>query len=77
MVIMEIVMSICQLSVIGTRFIILTVFHYLQKVICVRNIRTYIEITLFSTILLRGKYTHGQTFGLDKSKCTRTGTRLW
>ena len=70
-------MSLCQLSVIGTRFIILTAFHYLQKVICVCNIRTYIEIKLFFTILLRGMYTRGPTVGLDKGKCTRTGTRLW
>ena len=70
-------MSICQLSVIGTRFIILTVFHYLQKAIYVRNIRTYIEIKLFFIILLRGMYTRGPTFELDKSKCTRTETRLW
>ena len=74
---MEIKMSICQLSVMGTRFSILTVFHYLQKVIRVRNIRKYIEIKLFVTILLRGMYTRGPTFELDKSKCTRTGTRLW
>ena len=70
-------MSICQLSVMGIRFSIRTVFHYLQKVLCVHNIRTYIEIKIFFIILLREMYTCGPTFEFDKSKCTRTETRLW